>query len=52
MYNNSKITVESDKLDEQRRLYWNNISYQDAINPENEEVLASKLPSYESLIIA
>ena len=52
MYSNSKIAVESDKPDEQRRLYWNNISYQDAINPENEEVLASKLPSYESLIIA
>ena len=52
MYNNSRITVESDKLDGQRKIYWNNISYQEAINPENEEILASKLPNYESLIIA
>ena len=50
-YSNSKITIETDKLNGVRKVYWNNISYKDAIDPKNETILASKFPDYGSLII-
>lgn len=50
-YSNSKITVETDKLNGVRKVYWDNVSYKDAIDPKYETILASKLPNYESLIM-
>lgn len=42
-FQNSEITVESDKASGSRKLYWNRIPYQDAIDAANEFVLASQL---------
>lgn len=42
-FKTSKITVESDKSTGVRKTYWNEISYADAISPEYETILATKL---------
>lgn len=44
-FKNSKITVESDKRTGRRRIYWDEISYEDAISPQYETILATKMIS-------
>lgn len=39
-YKHTRITVESDKRTGVRRTFWNEISYQDAVSPEFETILA------------
>ena len=50
-YSKSLITVESDKLEGSKKVYWDKITYAQSIDPSNEDILASKLPNYESLIV-
>lgn len=41
-FKNSKITVESDKRTGTRRIYWNEITYEQAISPQYETILATR----------
>lgn len=43
MFKNSAITVESDKSSGSRKVYWDKISYSDAIDSKYEEVLATQI---------
>lgn len=50
-YKRSLISVESDRIEGPRKVYWDKLSYDEAVDPKNEEILASKLPNYNQIVV-